>query len=227
MWRILLGILDKATLRLGDNTTVDFSKTLIFFSSNVGAQEMRSLLAPGVGFHSGEQVVTAFTAEQFKSIENIGTSAMARKFSPEFMNRLDEIISYKPLTTENLREITGLEIRKIQGFLYERFGSKAFTIHCDKPTVEKLTRDGTSSRYGARKLKRTIDKQLINPMADQFIDEKIPPGSDLYTFVRENKIAWTIEPPDVDFVEAETPVIEPEPEPTPVIIKRTRKRGAY
>src|ERR1700751_5294403 len=96
LWNLLLGILDKATLTLGDNRKVDFSASMIFLTSNLGAAEMSSLLAPRLGFHV-EQPPDAASQERNNRMSSIGVAAARRKFTPEFINRLDKIVVFKPL----------------------------------------------------------------------------------------------------------------------------------
>ena len=102
MTRLLLGVLDKAILRLGDNTTVNFEKTLIFLTSNLGAHAMRKQINPDFGF---EALVPRRIAEVGGKLRQIGAGAVRRKFSPEFVNRIDSVITYLPLNGDALARI--------------------------------------------------------------------------------------------------------------------------
>lgn len=229
MWRILLGVLDKATLKLGDNSTVDFQKTIIFMSSNVGASELSKVIDGGFGFVGEEEKVTLdeLTPKHHERLSNVGYAAMSRKFPPEFQNRVDEIISYRPLTTENLRTIATLELGKLQSLIVEKLGVRAFLIHYDDLTIDFITRTGTSIKYGARELKRTINRLLLNRMADEYIEEQILPGSDLHVYMENGAIEWRVEPPDF-FYEEPPPVVEEQPrELERPQIKRSRKRNSF
>jgi ATP-dependent Clp protease ATP-binding subunit ClpA len=221
MWRLLLGILDKATLRLGDNTSADFQKTIIFMSSNLGAKEMAALFSGGFGFGRKEVKVEIYNEQQFAAIEKIGMGALARKFPPEFPNRVDEVITYRPLNPENLRKITILELNKIQNQIIERLGAKAFTLSYDDTAIEFITKHGTSVQYGARELKRVVNRHLMNPLADDYIDGKISAGADVNCKLSEdNHIVWDIDNPGpFEEVEEEEEYIE-----LPVV-KRSRKRN--
>src|SRR6266487_2957007 len=103
LWNLLLGILDKATLTLGDNRRVDFSRTLIFMTSNLGAAEMGSILRPNLGFAAGEteRLRAAGIVEEALSdkVNRAGVEAARRKFTPEFINRIDKTVVFQPLGT--------------------------------------------------------------------------------------------------------------------------------
>jgi len=99
LWNLLLGILDKATLTLSDNRRIDFSSTMIFLTSNLGAGEMRTLIAPPLDF--GFPRATTGTAKLSARISRTGIEAARRKFTPEFINRLDKIVVFKSLATRN------------------------------------------------------------------------------------------------------------------------------
>lgn len=223
LWRVLLGILDKATLRLGDNTSADFQKTIIFMSSNLGAKEMAEIFSGGFGFNKLNTTITAdiFSESNFAQIQKIGMGALTRKFPPEFPNRVDEVITYKPLNTENLRKITLLELAKVQAQITERLGVRAFNMNYNEDSLSLITTKGTSVQYGARELKRVVNRFIMNPLADDFIDSKIPPGSDVFCKVIDDKITWEIE--------SGGPFDEGEEEPALVapdapIVKRTRRK---
>src|SRR5690348_5805217 len=115
LWNLLLGILDKATLTLGDNRKVDFSRAMIFMTSNLGANEMSSLLRPKLGF---QRVVNdaqpSTTDEQLsQKMSRSGIEAARRKFTPEFMNRIDKVVVFKPLGEPELRRILDLELNQV------------------------------------------------------------------------------------------------------------------
>src|SRR5438128_4119740 len=109
LWNLLLGVLDKATLTLGDNRRVDFSRALIFMTSNLGAAEMSALMSPRLGFGMGaarEKVTSGEVDEKLNGkLARSGVEAARRKFTPEFMNRLDKIVTFQPLGSEQLKKI--------------------------------------------------------------------------------------------------------------------------
>ena len=105
LWNLLLGILDKATLTLGDNRKVDFSATMIFMTSNLGAAEMSSLLSPRLGFQGPPVENNGCDAKLSARISCTGIAAARRKFTPKFVDRLDKIVVFKSLGNEELRRI--------------------------------------------------------------------------------------------------------------------------
>ena len=227
LWRILLGVLDKATLRLGDNTSADFQKTIIFMSSNLGAKEMAEIFSGGFGFNKlASEIVTptTFTDQNFAAIQKIGLGALSRKFPPEFPNRVDEIVTYRPLNPEMLKKITLLELNKIQSQITERLGARAFNLNYDEAALSFITKSGTSIQYGARELKRVVNRFLLNPLADDFIDGRISPAAEVYCKMNgdNTKIEWDVEsagPFDDSYDEDEPDM------PTPAVVKRTRRKN--
>src|SRR3984893_981807 len=114
LWNLLLGILDKATLTLGDNRRVDFSRALIFMTSNLGASEMGAILQPGLGFAAGEiqrRAAAGLVDESLSGkVVRAGVEAARRKFTPEFMNRIDKTVVFRPLGLAELRKILDIEL---------------------------------------------------------------------------------------------------------------------
>src|SRR5436190_15897415 len=109
LWNLLLGILDKGTLTLGDNRKVDFSRAMIFMTSNLGASEMSALMSPKLGFNMHESHDKTMTgvvdAKMSGKLTRSGMEAAKRKFTPEFMNRLDKIVTFQPLGSDQLKKI--------------------------------------------------------------------------------------------------------------------------
>jgi ATP-dependent Clp protease ATP-binding subunit ClpA len=171
--RLLLGILDKATLRLGDNSTVNFEKSLIFLTSNLGAKSIQRASRPDFGF---EAMVPSAPADPDK-LQNIGLAAVRHKFSPEFVNRIDSVITYRPLEREAYEVILDQTLAGFSRLSYERLGLRAFRIHCTPSARKLLLERGTSLEYGARELKRTVQRNLIQPVAALVAQGRVPPGS--------------------------------------------------
>src|SRR5258705_2191811 len=113
LWNLLLGILDKATLTLGDNRKVDFSKALIFMTSNIGAAEMSSLVSPKLGFGAGPMDGSNCTPALTTKLARTGIEAARRKFTPEFLNRLDKIVVFRTLGSEELNRIIDIELERV------------------------------------------------------------------------------------------------------------------
>jgi ATP-dependent Clp protease ATP-binding subunit ClpA len=159
--RLLLGVLDKGILRLGDNSSVNFDKCLIFLTSNLGAREMMKEINPDFGFQAGARNTEDISGK----LKNIGLSAVRKKFSPEFVNRIDSVITYQPLTAESLSAIVDHQINDLQAHVNTRLGNRCFTIEVPFETRQWLIEKGTSTEYGARELNRTIHRHLTQPLA--------------------------------------------------------------
>jgi ATP-dependent Clp protease ATP-binding subunit ClpA len=161
MTRLLLGVLDKAVLRLGDNVAVSFERTIIFMTSNLGANAMRKQLRPDFGF----ETMVGGVRDSTKKLEGIGMNAVRRKFSPEFVNRIDSVITYQPLNAAALAIIVGQQLDALARHIGNRLLERAFEIEVDDSAREFLLRKGTSDEYGARELKRVIMRHLTQPLA--------------------------------------------------------------
>jgi ATP-dependent Clp protease ATP-binding subunit ClpA len=173
MTRLLLGVLDKATLRLGDNTSVNFEKTLIFMTTNLGAQSMAKALTPSFGF---EAIVGPTNSDTSVKLEKIGVAAMRRKFPPEFVNRIDAVITYQPLDSDSMSAILDQQIVDLQDHIDSRLGARAFLLEVPTRTRRWLVKIGTSEQYGARELKRTLHRELIQPLACLLSNSRVQPG---------------------------------------------------
>jgi ATP-dependent Clp protease ATP-binding subunit ClpB len=176
LWNLLLGILDKGVLTLGDNRKVDFSASMIFLTSNLGASEMSALSSPRLGFHSPTPEDASFSDELGDRMSRVGVAAARRKFSPEFLNRLDKIVVFKPLGDEELRKILGIELAMFQQRLHTAAAGTPFTVSIGKSAQELLLSEGTDSRYGARHLKRAIERLLVQPLSNLMASGQIERG---------------------------------------------------
>ena len=172
--KLLLGILDRGTLRLGDNTCVDFERSLIFFTSNLGAREMMKEINPNIGFQSS---IAKSPASITTRLESIALGAVRKRFSPEFVNRIDAVVTYNPLDAEAVELILDHDIRKLQEHVNLRLGDRYFSLDVTANAREFLLRKGVSSEYGARELKRTIHRQLTQPLATMVARGDILPGA--------------------------------------------------
>lgn len=166
LWNLLLGILDKATLTLGDNRKVDFSSTLIFMTSNIGAGEMISLVSPKLGFHVPSLDDNNCTPELKSRLLRTGVEAARRKFTPEFLNRLDRIVVFKALGNEELSRIIDIELELVQKRIQTCAASNSSLINVTDGAREFLLTEGTDFRYGARPLKRAIERLLVQPLSN-------------------------------------------------------------
>ena len=179
LWNLLLGILDKANLTLGDNRRVDFSRAMIFLTSNLGAAEMGALTNPGLGFTPPVATGPAADPRQGKLAEKIASAGLAaarRKFTPEFINRLDKIVVFKPLGEDELRRILDLELNQVQRRVFTNAQGTPFLFKLTDNAKGQLLREGTDLKYGARHLKRAIERSLVYPMSNLIATEQVRSG---------------------------------------------------
>jgi ATP-dependent Clp protease ATP-binding subunit ClpB len=180
LWNLLLGILDKATLTLGDNRRVDFSRSLIFMTSNLGASEMGSILRPNLGFGAGEaeRQYSAGVVDQKlgDKVARAGLEAARRKFSPEFMNRIDKTVVFKALGAPELRKILTLELNIVQQRIFTSSNGSPFVFSVTEAAKDYLLQEGTDMKYGARHLKRAIDRNLVHPLSNLIATEQVRGG---------------------------------------------------
>jgi ATP-dependent Clp protease ATP-binding subunit ClpA len=174
MTRLLLGILDKATLRLGDNATVNFERTLIFLTSNLGAKAIQRLTRPDFGF---EGMLPVDSITDPSKLNKIGMSAVRHKFSPEFVNRIDSVITYKPLGRDACDIILDQIFSGFARLINSRLGVRGFRLQCTAAGRKLLLDNGVSVEFGARELKRTVQRNFIQPVAALVADGQVSPGS--------------------------------------------------
>ena len=194
LWNLLLGILDKGVLTLGDNRRVDFSSAMIFLTSNLGASEMSALASPRLGF-SPMLADAGFKSGADAKLSSIGAAAARRKFTPEFINRLDRIVVFKSLGEDELSKILDIELDMVEQRLLTAAKDKPFMVALDDSARDLLLREGTDARYGARHLKRAIERLLVQPLSnlmasgqirrDDYISISCGDGSSSLTFCRE------------------------------------------
>ena len=178
LWNLLLGILDKATLTLGDNRKVDFSKAMIFMTSNLGAAEMGALLAPKLGFAKalGAPDPSENDEKRNEKLSRSGIEAARRKFTPEFMNRIDKTVVFKPLGESELRRILDLELAQVQQRILLSPTEKSFVLTVSDQGKEFLLSQGTDMKYGARHLKRAIERLLVHPLSNLIATSQVSTG---------------------------------------------------
>jgi len=178
LWNLLLGILDKATLTLGDNRRVDFSRAMIFLTSNLGAGEMSSILSPKLGFQVSPQEQKSYTPDERLSgkISAAAIEAARRKFTPEFINRLDKIVVFKPLGEAELRKILDIELRLVQQRVFQATTTNPFLFTLTASAKNFVLAEGTDMKYGARHLKRAIERHLVEPMSNLVATEQVRGG---------------------------------------------------
>jgi len=162
LWQLLLGMLDKGVITLGDNTQVDLSNTLIFMTSNVGVEEMNKVVNK-IGFNTQGEQGSSEALEKIKDKNQaVGSGALARKFPPEFLNRLDKKVLFNPLGTAQIEQILNIELENVR---QRALANHRFMITLTPAMKRKLIKDGFSQEYGARELKRVIDQLLVYNLA--------------------------------------------------------------
>jgi ATP-dependent Clp protease ATP-binding subunit ClpB len=163
LWQLLLGILDKGTLTLGDNRRVDMTQCIIVMTSNLGAGEMNEMITGGFGF---ARTVSAIDDRFDEKIDRTAVEAARRKFSPEFMNRIDKVVVFKMLRPDDMKSILDIELGMVQQRVLMAAGANQFVFTCTQGVKDYLLREGTDAKYGARHLKRAIERHLVFPLAN-------------------------------------------------------------
>ena len=203
LWQLLLGILDKATLTLGDNRRVDFSRSMIFLTSNLGSQELMRLMRGGMGFSPGPD---NHEEELDQKIYQTAMEASRRKFSPEFMNRIDKVIVFRVLNRDSLQKILDIELGRVQDRIMAATEGNPFVFICTPAARDFLLQEGTDQKFGARHLKRVIERYLVFPISNLLATHQIklgdlitvdrsPDGAKL-TFIKEEQGALVKGPDD-------------------------------
>jgi ATP-dependent Clp protease ATP-binding subunit ClpA len=182
LWQLLLGILDKATLTLGDNRRVDFARTIVIMTSNLGAREMSELISGGIGFAPVKGTANPSASEVDQKIFYMAVESARRKFSPEFMNRIDNVVVFRSLQEHDLRLILDLELQALQDRIMRTAGTK-FLFHCSDAAKEMLLREGIDHRYGARHLKRSIERFLVRLLSNLIATRQVEFGDLVYVDV--------------------------------------------
>src|SRR5437899_5887532 len=171
LWQLLLGMLDKATLTLGDNRRVDLSRTVIFLTSNLGGSEISELMSGGMGFvQPNDKPVTGLDLK----VKRAAVEAARRKFSPEFMNRLDKVVVFHPLRRDHLEQVLEIELAQVQQRVFETAKGQ-FLLRVTGPGREFLLQEGTNQRDGARHLKRAIERHVVSPLANLLATDHVHP----------------------------------------------------
>jgi ATP-dependent Clp protease ATP-binding subunit ClpB len=193
LWQLLLGMLDKATLTLGDNRKVDLSKTVIFLTSNLGGGEITELMEGGMGFIQPKDKPIGGLDQK---VERTAVEAARKKFSPEFMNRLDKVVVFHPLGHEQLQEVLDIELGQVQQRVLDTAKGQ-FLFRVTPAGRDFLLQEGTDQRYGARHLKRSIERHVVYPLANLLATDQVSLGDlvcidwdqshNRLTFVREGE----------------------------------------
>jgi ATP-dependent Clp protease ATP-binding subunit ClpB len=164
LWSLLLGVLDKGRLMLGDNSEVDMTRTIIFMTGNVGAENIDRLMSGGIGFNDPTGSFCQDSMDQ--RIYSTVMDSARRKFSPEFMNRIDSVVVFRGLAEEHVRRILDIELELLRKRIMQAAGDVKFSFDLSDRAKQKIMEEGFDRRYGARHLKRSIERFLVFPLAN-------------------------------------------------------------
>lgn len=162
VFNMLLQVMDEGRMTDGNGTTVDFRNTIIIMTSNTGTRQLKEF-GKGVGFSSSASL-------SGQMAEGIVQKALARQFAPEFLNRLDDIIMFQPLTKENATQILELELQTLS----HRLEKLNYVINLSVEAKAFLVEKGFDAQYGARSLKRALQVNVEDLLADAMMEEKLP-----------------------------------------------------
>ncbi len=184
LWQLLLGILDKGILTLGDNRKVNLSRTIIFMTSNLGAAEMKRLITGAIGFappRTNEQMVQIEQKMHRTAIE-----AATKRFSPEFVNRLDNLLVFRSLLKPDLYKVLDIELAAVQTRIFSTQHDRPFVLTYTTRAKEFLLTQGIDMKYGARHLKRAIEHHLVLPLSSLLATKQVLAGDTVMADVAEN-----------------------------------------
>jgi ATP-dependent Clp protease ATP-binding subunit ClpB len=172
LWQLLLGMLDKATLTLGDNRRVDLSQVVIFLTSNLGGGEITEMMTGGMGFvQPGDKPADSLDGKVARTAQE----AARRKFSPEFMNRLDKVVVFHSLRQVQLEQILEIELSMVQRRVLDTAKGQ-FLFRVTPAARNFLLREGTDLKYGARHLKRAIERHIVYSLANLLATSQVHLG---------------------------------------------------
>lgn len=206
--QLLLGILDKGRLTLGDSSIVSFDHSLIFLTSNLGAREMMNEMMPAFGFEASSKPASKWPDVSDK-LESIAMTAVRKRFSPEFVNRIDAVITYNPLSLESISQILNHQIEELQEHVNSRLGPNRFSIQLNPAARDFLLERGVSVQYGARELKRAVYRHLTQPLATLVAESLIAPGSEVKvnTAVSGDRLDFDIQDPGAELKLSARPTV--------------------
>ena len=173
---------------------------MIFMTSNLGAAEMSSLVGPRLGFQAARPEDPHSDSKFGARNSNCGIAAARRKFTPEFINRLDSMVVFKSLGEQELRQILDIELQKVYERIQAASGNKPFVLNVADSARRHLLREGTDFRYGARHLKRAIERLLVQPVSNLIASDQIRRGDRIHvthadgsSFLTFSRLATAIE----------------------------------
>ena len=201
VWNILLQILEDGIVTDSQGRRVDFKNTIIVMTSNVGAKNITAAETP-LGFHSGDKSAEEDETKRYERIRQAVMDDLKKTFRPEFLNRIDEIIVFRQLTQENIREIAS-RMLQVTG---RRMAKQGITLDVDDDALTELARDGFDPQYGARPLRRSIQNLVEDAVAEQMLEGRLRNGGTAHVRLKDGKVV----------IESESaPADAPQPEAAP------------
>ena len=171
VFNLLLQVLDEGRLTDGNGRFIDFRNTVIIMTSNAGTRQLKDF-GRGIGFNAGN-IGLAMDDKDKEHARSIIQKALSKQFSPEFLNRLDEIITFDQLDLEAIKRIIDIELKG----LFKRIGDIGFTIELSDDAKEFVATKGYDVQFGARPLKRAIQTYIEDGVCERIINEEIKPGT--------------------------------------------------
>ena len=199
VWNILLQILEDGIVTDSQGRRVDFKNTIIVMTSNVGAKNITAAETP-LGFHSGDKTAEEDEAKRYERIRQAVMDDLKKTFRPEFLNRIDEIIVFRQLTQENIREIAS-RMLQVTG---RRMAEQGITLDVDDDALTELARDGFDPQYGARPLRRSIQNLVEDAVAEQMLEGKLRSGGTAHVRLKDGKVVIESESAPADAPQPET-----------------------
>ena len=183
VWNILLQILEDGIVTDSQGRRVDFKNTIIVMTSNVGARNITSADKP-LGFDGRETHPDDAAEKAFQQAKETVLAELRQTFRPEFLNRIDEIIVFRQLTEENIRSIA----RRMLDIIGGRMAQQGITLQADDDAVAALAKDGFDARYGARPLRRTLQTEVEDAVAEQMLEGKLQSGDTAHVCLKDGKV---------------------------------------
>ena len=182
VFNLLLQVLDEGRLTDGNGRFVDFRNTVIIMTSNAGTRQLKDF-GRGVGFSAGSTSALALNEQDKQHARDIVQKALSKQFSPEFLNRLDEIITFDQLDLEAIKRIIDVELKG----LYQRIEQIGYKIDLSEEAKEFVATKGYDVQFGARPLKRAIQNYIEDGISDLIVNGNLPLGSVIHITLKENK----------------------------------------
>ena len=186
VFNLLLQVLDEGRLTDGNGRFVDFRNTVIIMTSNAGTRQLKDF-GRGVGFSASGNTGLALNEKDKQHARDIVQKALSKQFSPEFLNRLDEIITFDQLDLEAIKRIIDIELKA----LYQRIEQTGYHVDLTDEAKEFVASKGYDVQFGARPLKRAIQNYIEDGISDLIVNGNLEPGSTIHITLNENELAFS------------------------------------